>query len=492
MHNNFPTSAVPGYSHEDTDGSVESNDSRPAPNPAAGLHQSPPPHSASTPAASPSHGPLPFPAPLSVLKSATFSEPPAQFGYPVHCDSPHPDTVQAQHPAPPKLDPNLPVQSPANRSVDADTHTNSVSLPTKQQKPVQEDSPANQQSAAHQAANSISDSMPVSSASQGVRAGRRAAKSYQHRDMPLAARSVAVVDMDPVLRNVPLMTVSDRPNTGSPVVKRAKLSPLHGVSSPDKPSSAQWPANASAMHQHGLPAPLTPTAVPVSSTPADPVAAATSNGRPAVINSGRQTPQLLDIDSDLEPLKVASLCHGVERAPDARAPASQPPAGSNRAYLLHHHNIVCNTEADVALAFSDLKASAAVGQQETIDIDGHDSAQSLLAAEASGAQLQKEFRQQQAQHAQPSAPTQNAAPVAIDLCEDEDASPVEDACVSTANTKQQQIDADEQVAREMQLQQTGTHLQQFKVSCSCCINIVAIASFQARGIGTNYMQSCSN
>ena len=444
---------MPGQSHDDDrEGSPISFCSNPSsapPHSAAGPHLSPLPQidplqlqrppSASTTGATPTQEPNPFPEPSSMFKSAaTLPDVQPQSRYPLQYEYPPPDVPQPQpphylgdnHHGAAQDDTALVGSDTAFESA-ADAAGDSLS--------------PRLQTVGGQASEVCMDRQGVSSPSAGRR--RRASKSHRHQDVQLAARTLMNgMDMHPDLSTVTMMTVPDKPL--SPVGKRVKLSPPAGLLSPAvKAAGAQWPAVASTLHQHG---------------------------EAGSSSLGTSTSSLQD--PGLKASGVLGLFQGVQGASDAngfRMPAQELQQGSGNASLRIPYGIVAASHEDLGQALSNVQ-TAPPAQQELIDIAGHDSAHSLEAADAEGAQLQRQLQQQQQptvvsqqQGTRPGQPSGLAQPPnspAIDLCEG-DMSP-ERVHVTGAFTRQQQIEADEQMARS--LEQTGAPLQQLNVSRSCC------------------------
>ncbi|KAL0038051.1 hypothetical protein WJX79_000333 [Trebouxia sp. C0005] len=377
-------SAVPGLSHDDKEGSPECiSDSSSLPRRSAAapqqslnpqlsaLLQPPPPHSASTPAASPARG--------------------------------LPDTAWMSR---------GPEQQPVNGQIlDTGSGEQDISSPMQIQR-------------------------------------RRAAKSHQHKDMKLAALSAEnSVHADP-MKHITMMRVLDKSCVMSPRSKKLKLSPLPGLSlSPVKPAGVQWPPDASALHQYGQPAAAFPTG---SGHAANSIAVRTNSWR-AAPSSGRRGPTAMDLDPDLDPPSVVDLFHGVQ-SPSTH----KTQQGSGTAPLQNPYGIVAASDNDMRKALSNVESSANK-QKELVDAGGHDSAQSLKAADTKAAQMQEQLQQQCSMQAQRLAPAETPGSTAIDLCDD-DLAPK--GRHSAALTKQQ-IKADEQMARS--LQQTGEPLQQLSL-----------------------------
>ena len=436
-------SAVPGLSHDDKEGSPESISSDPSslpPTSAAAPRQSPPQqspsllqppplHSASPPAASPAHGGLPFPEPLSVLKSADgFMPSHAQSGYPAQYNYPPPDTAEALVPMPTCDNWHLPVASQPAVAGGSSVHPGSPDTAWISHGPEQQ--PVN-----GQASDVGSGRQDVSSPVQIQR--RRAAKSLKHKDVKLAALSAKnCVHADP-MKQITMMTVLDKSCAVSPRSKKLKLSPLPGLSlSPVKPAGAQWPSDAYALHQYGQPA--------ANST------AVRANSWKAASSSGRQVPTAMDLDPDLDPPNVVDLFHGVQ-SPSAHK------QGSGTSSLQNTYGTVAASEDDLRKAVSNVESSANK-QMELVNAGGQDSAQSLKAADTKAAQMQEQLQQQCLMQGQRSAPAETPGSTAIDLCDDDP--PPKGPHLSAALTEQQ-IRADEQMARS--LQQTGEPLQQLNV-----------------------------
>lgn len=451
-------SAVPGLSHEDKEGSPESisdpsslpSTSAAVPQQSSSLLQPPPPHSASPPAASPAHGGLPFPEPPSVLKSADgFTAHHAQSGYPAQYDYPPPDAAQAVVPNPTGKAWH---RSAASQPAVAGGNIVHPRLPdTAWMSRGPEQQPVN-----GQASDVGSGGQDVSSPVQIQR--RRAAKSLKHKDVKLAALSAEnCVHADP-MKQITMMTVLDKSCAVSPRSKKLKLSPLPGLSlSPVKPAGAQWPSDAYALHQYGQPAASFParTGRTANST------AVRSNSWRAASSSGRQTPTAMELDPDLDPPNVVDLFHGVQ-SPSAHKAQQQ---GSGTSPLQTPYGIVAASEDDLRKALSNVESSANK-QKETVNPGGHDSAQSLKAADTKAAQMQEQLLQQQRpMQGQQSAPAETPGSTAIDLCDDDP--PPKGPHLSAALTEQQ-IRADEQMARS--LQQTGEPLQQLNVRQRCFYN----------------------
>ncbi len=448
-------SAVPGLSHDDKEGSPESisDPSSLPPMSAAAPQQSPPPqssslleppppHSASTPAASPAHGVLPFPEPLSVLKSADgFIASHAQSGYPAQYDYPPPDAAQALVPMPTCDNWHRPAASQPAVAGSINVHPGSPDTAWMSRGPEQQ--PVN-----GQASDIGSGGQDVSSPVQIQR--RRAAKSHQHKDIKLAALSAEnSVHADP-MKHITMMTVLDKSYAVSPRSKKLKLSPLPGLSlSPVKPAGAQWPPDANALHQYSQPAATFPAG---AGRAANSTAVRTNSWR-AASSSGRQVPTAMDLDPDLDPSNVVDLFHGVQ-SPTAHKAQQQ---GSGTSSLQNPYGIVAASEDDMKKALSNVESSANK-QKELVDVGGHDSAQSLKAADTKAAQMQEQLQQQRLMQGQRLAPAETPGSTAIDLCDD-DLAP-KGPHLSAALTEQQ-IKADEQMARS--LQQTGEPLQQLNV-----------------------------
>ena len=447
-------SAVPGLSHDDKESSPESisdPSSLPPMSVAAPQQlsppqsspplQPPPPHSASTPAALPAHGVLPFPEPLSVFKSADgFVASHAQSGYSAQCNYPPPDAAQALVPVPTCDNRHEPAASQPSGAGGINAHPGSPDTAWMSRGPEQQ--PVN-----GQAADIGSDGQGTSSPVQIQR--RRAAKSHQHKDIKLAALSAEnSVHSDP-MKHITMMTVRDKSCVVSPRSKKLKLSPLPGLSlSPVKAAGAQWPPNANALHQYGQPAAAFPAG---AGRAANSTAVRTNSWRAA------QVPTAMDLDPDLDPPNVVDLFHGVQ-SPTAHKAQQQ---GFGTSSLQNPYGIVAASEDDMRMALSNVESSANK-QKELVDAGGHDSAQSLKAADAKAAQMQEQLQQQRPMQGQRLAPAETPGSTAIDLCDD-DLAP-KGPHLSAALTEQQ-IKADEQMARS--LQQTGEPLQQLNVRQSC-------------------------
>ncbi|DBA66333.1 TPA: hypothetical protein ACH3X2_002325 [Trebouxia sp. C0005] len=443
-------SAVPGLSHDDKEGSPECiSDSSSLPRRSAAapqqslnpqlsaLLQPPPPHSASTPAASPARGVLPFPEPLSALKSTDgFMANHPQSGYSAQYDYPPPDAAQAVVPMPMCDNWHRPAASQPAVADGIDVHPGLPDTAWMSRGPEQQ--PVN-----GQILDTGSGEQDISSPMQIQR--RRAAKSHQHKDMKLAALSAEnSVHADP-MKHITMMRVLDKSCVMSPRSKKLKLSPLPGLSlSPVKPAGVQWPPDASALHQYGQPAAAFPTG---SGHAANSIAVRTNSWR-AAPSSGRRGPTAMDLDPDLDPPSVVDLFHGVQ-SPSTH----KTQQGSGTAPLQNPYGIVAASDNDMRKALSNVESSANK-QKELVDAGGHDSAQSLKAADTKAAQMQEQLQQQCSMQAQRLAPAETPGSTAIDLCDD-DLAPK--GRHSAALTKQQ-IKADEQMARS--LQQTGEPLQQ--------------------------------
>lgn len=449
--------AVPGQSHDDREGSPInfcSNPSSAPPHSAAAPHLSPLPQtttlqpqrppSASTAGAAPTQEPYPFPEPSSVFKSAaTLPDVHPQSGYPLQYEYPPPDVPQPQPPHYLEDDHHGAAQGDTVL-VGSDTAFESVA------DAAGEGLSPRPQTDGGQASEVCLDGQGVSSPSAGRR--RRASKSHRHQDVQLAARTL-MNGMHPDLSTVTMMTVPDKPL--SPIGKRVKLSPPAGLLSPAvKAAGAQWPALANSLHQHGV----------AGSSCWE--ASTCSLQDPGMKQAaGAKASGVLNL---FQGVQAASGVHG------PKMPAPELQQGSGNASLRIPYGIVAASREDLGQALSNVQ-TAPPAQQELIDIAGHDSAYSLEAANAEGAQLQRQLQQQQqqptvaSQHqgAGPGQPSGLADPPnshAIDLCEG-DMSP-ERVHVTGAFARQQQIEADEQMARS--LEQTGAPLQQLNVSHSCC------------------------
>ena len=510
-------STAAGYSHDSTKSSPETDSDPPIlqPHPAAGSHQSP-----LCPAVIQA-APHPFPDPPSALKSSIgISDPHFSSGYgAAQHDYPPPDVAQAQQPEPLWQRLNGKQQPPAIQAAEAGVCNTSGRLrsttlsegPTPQHQAAadqvvaagpdgattravsQPNSPGANSHLRHQL-HANQDAAPhVGSPSQGVRAGRRAAKSHQHREMPLArsagpSGNPASV-LDP-LGTLSLIRVPDPTPVRSPAAKRAKLSPPSGLLSPPKSFGAQWPAEASALQLHGQPAARLSGALPSDSKPAK----IADNGGCAVINSGRPESHLLQLD--LEQSGVLNLFDGHE-TPSGRGSqsASQPPEGSKRAYLHTHCGVVAHTEEDARQVIGRMQASAAAAtaaqgsincdkQVDLIEIDGHDSVQCLRKAEVSGAQLADKLKQHQVAQGQQSALAgAGAEPGAIDISGDDELPDNPDMSdVSTSRwqvgldaqavrdkqyAKEQQLVDDEHIARDLDLQERQNRANMHGMSVSC-------------------------
>ena len=447
-------SAVPGLSHEDKEGSPDSVSDPPSlpptlpaapqqspPRQSPSLLQPSPPHSASPPAASPAHGGLPFPEPLSVLKSADgFMASHAQSGYPAHYKYPPPDAAQALVPMPTSDQWHRSAASQPAVAGGINVHPGPPDTAWMGSGPEQQ--PVN-----GQASDVNSGGQDVGSPVQIQR--HRAAKSLKHKDVKLAALSAEnCIHADP-MKQITMMTVLDKSCAVSPRSKKLKLSPLPGLSlSPVKPAGAQWPSDAYALHQYGQPANFPAgTGRTANST------AVRTNSWMAASSSGRQTPTAMDLDPDLDPPNVVDLFQGVQ-SPSAHKAQQQ---GSRTSSLQNPYGIVAASEGDLRQALSNVESSANK-QKELVGAGGHDSAQSLKAADTKAAQMQEQLQQQRLMQGQRSAPAEAPSSTAIDLCDDDQAP--QGPYLSAALTEQQ-IKADEQIARS--LQQTGEPLQQLNV-----------------------------
>ncbi|KAL0035371.1 hypothetical protein WJX77_003485 [Trebouxia sp. C0004] len=443
-------SAVPGLSHDDKEGSPESisdpsslppmSAAAPQQSPppqSSSLLQPPPPHSASMPAASPAHGALPFPEPLLVLKSVDGFM--ASHAQSAQYDYPPPDTEQALVHMP-TCDNSL--RSAASQPAVAGGNSVHSGLPGT----AWTNHSPGQQPVNGQASDIGSDKQGISSPVQTLR--RRAAKSHHHKDMKLAAVSAEnSVHADPMKR-ITMMTVVDKSCVVSPRSKKLKLSPLPGLSlSPVKPAGAQWPPDANALHQYGQPAATSPAG---AGRAANSIAVRTNSWR-AAPSSGRQESTAMDLD--LDPSNVVDLFQGVP-SPSAHK-AQQQVSGTSS--LQNPYGVVAASDADLRKALSNVQSSANK-QKDLVDVGGHDSVQSLKAADTKAAQMQEQLQQQRPLQRQQLGLAETPGSTAIDLCDD-DLAP-KGPHLSAALTEQQ-VKADEQMARS--LQQTGAPLQQLSL-----------------------------
>jgi len=361
----------------------------------------------------------------------------AQSGYPAQYDYPPPDTAQALVPMPTGDDWHRSAASQPAVAGGINVHPGSPDTAWMGRGPEQR--PVNGQSS-----DIGSGGQDVSSPVQIQR--RRAAKSLKHKDVKLAALSAEkCVHADP-MKQITMMTVLDKSCAVSPRSKKLKLSPLPGLSlSPVKSAGAQWPSDASALHQYGQPAASFPAG---AGRAANSTAVRTKSWR-AASSSGRQVPTAMDLD----PPNVVDLFHGVQ-SPSAHKAQQQ---GSGTSSLQNPYGIVAASEDDLRKALSNVESSANK-QKQLVNLGGHDSAQSLKAADTKAAQMQEQLQQQRPMQGQQSAPAETPGSTAIDLCDDD---PAPKGPHLSAALTEQQIKADEQMARS--LQQTGEPLQQLNV-----------------------------
>ena len=365
----------------------------------------------------------------------------AQSGYSAQYDYPPPDAAQALVPMPTGDDWHGSAASQPAVAGSIHVHPGPPDTAWRSHSPGQQ--PVN-----GQASDIGSGGQDVSSPVQIQR--RRAAKSLKHKDVKLAALSAEnCVHADP-MKQITMMTVLDKSCAVSPRSKKLKLSPLPGLSlSPVKSAGAHWPSDASALHQYGQPAASFPAG---AGRAANSTAVRTKSWR-AASSSGRQVPTAMDLDPDLDPPNVVDLFHGVQ-SPSAHKAQQQ---GSGTSSLQNPYGIVAASEDDLRKALSNVESSANK-QKQLVNLSGHDSAQSLKAADTKAAQMQEQLQQQPPMQGQQSAPAETPGSTAIDLCDDD---PAPKGPHLSAALTEQQIKADEQMARS--LQQTGEPLQQLNV-----------------------------